>query len=455
MASRLRGCCSGVFRQVFRLTKLTILLLAAYLLFVLVRNENTFGDKFRHRPQWIPVVSRVLPYLELEKDWFLHGNEDKETLEAFDVLLESINTEAALTKIGKVCAIGLVKEMLDQRNCVLASVEEKRKKNKGVRKTPAPPPPVIVTGLPRTGTTFLQSLLAVDEARFRAPRFHEYMDACPMPARRTGGGTMDWLRIQIQELRLFFVRSLVPEMKAIHYIDATTPEEDVVPLGHTMISALYPTAFYLPTYMEWLQKDFARKAKYSVSYLKLYLDEHLRLDDTPQWLLKTPWHVAQIKELEDVFPDAKVIWTHREPIKQVSSLISVAMHMIGMATDRPRYIESQRLIANKTVDLWLWALERGVEARRKLPPTLFFDVSCEELTDAPVPVVERIYKHFKWELSEEVKTKFQRYADANKRGSKYGVHSPDFSALELDMSMIQRRYVAIMSRIKLNYGVSI
>lgn len=348
----------------------------------------------------------------------------------------------------------MITDQLRQRHCVTKKIHAKKLKamqqNIPAKKFQSP---LVVMGLPRTGTTFLHGLLAMNEKDFRAPRFHEYMDACPEPASSEITSFADLIRVKIADMKMNFIRMLLPSMSSLHHIDALTPEEDVVPLGQVMVSAMYPTTFYAPTYMKWLQTNSSRKFTHSLRYLKDYLDVHMR-QGNETWLLKTPWHVAQLGEFSEVFPGTRFVWTHRDPVQVATSLSSLVLHMVGISSERPYHVESRDLISKEVVNFWLWCLERGVDARKRLEArgVIFVDVDFEYLNHNPLEVAEKIYQKFNLPISPELKNKFSKYIKENRRG-KRGTHVHDVnsrSSFTLDLNSIRERYNQIMDKIRLN-----
>ncbi|KAH9255266.1 hypothetical protein BASA81_006706 [Batrachochytrium salamandrivorans] len=364
------------------LVLLSLLVLAGL---VLQNSNSTEGDEFRHRPLWIKSLD-FLPKFELKSSWLLRGDEPSEVREGLEVLLDDLNTNAQLTSMGRVIAFTMLRDQLVHRQCVLKPVPGRRGVDSGN------PLPVVIVGLPRTGTSFLHQLLAKDEANFRAPKFHEYMDACPTVAQP--GTVAGELRILYQNAKLAVFRLLVPKLKSVHYMSATTLEEDLVPLGQVMA-----------------------------------------------WLLKTPWHLFQLEELTRVLHPRKMVWTHRDPVQQCASLVSTVVNLVGSNSDQVRSPETRQQLARETVDFWFLGLERAVKARLALPRTLFVDVEMEELRADPVAVVKRLYRELGLEFQPELFARAAKEINA----SSFGKHEyPPLSAVGLDETAVRQRYDEIM-----------
>ena len=440
------GCCS-----IKGICKFVLNLLIILLTVLTVLNVNLYGDEWRHRPWWLTVFDRIVPFMQIRKYKLVYGDESDLAYEGLKELVESLNSEAALTRFGKLFAWSVLREQLSQRHCVNQAIAEKKRKNVPLIEPAGPP--VVILGLPRTSTTFVHGLLAEDEENFRAPRFHEYMQACPPANEEDETKLFDKLRIEFQSLKMFGMRQLMPNMSSLHHMTGRTPEEDVVPLGHEMYSPLYSTTFRVASYEEWLQRDPKRKMRLSLLYLKEYLDIHLRRN-SKRWLLKTPWHVAQVAEFVEVFPGTTFIWTHRDPVQQASSLASLANKMVGVASDFPKHVEGRQIVANKTVEFWYWALERGVKARKLLQSQgkgTFIDVSMESVQSDAVGVAKKIYEKCGWTMSNRTLHRLIDFAERNAAGKPFGKHHHNLQTFDIKEDMIRQRYEKIMKGLELNF----
>jgi hypothetical protein len=282
---------------------------------------------------------------------------------------------------------------------------------------------------------------------FRVPRFHEYFHSCD------SSSLSKYTVAELQGLKMVWLRKLMPAMKSIHFIGSDSPEEDIIALGHEMVSMIMFTSFYVPKYIDWIRTNGTEKKLLdSLTYLRGFLDHHLRTDDYRPWILKTPWHLAQIEEFHTVFPGTKYVWLHRDPIPTMSSMVDLVLSLIGITSDLPQSEENRKKIAEYTIDVWLWALERGVQARKRLSHKIqFLDVSFDTLNERPVDVATKVFKLFGYSVGREETEKFRQFAKGNSRG-KNGHHSHKL-AFGLDARKIRERYNLIMEGLNgtLNY----
>jgi len=396
-------------------------------------NANVYGDKFRHRPFVLALVqSSAMPSPDLWPELFLYGDEPAYVRDGLRVLVDSLNSEAQLTLFGKLLACNVLHDVLQQRHCVSHSPLFGRA-------LPDAQAPLIVVGLPRTGTTFLHGLLSQDEATWRTPRFHEYMSACPRPNPPHERGPIERLTVWIQDLKATAMRFVNPRMAAFHHIDAHMPEEDVMPLGHVMVSSLFSTVFHVPSYAAWVLANAPASApgKASVDYLSRYL-AYLAYDERP-FLIKTPHHLLLLELLAERFPRARFVWMHRDPLVAMASVASGTVSLAGVGSNALRHPGFVKQVANHTVAFWAEALHVAVRARSRLAARVV-DVRFEALRKDPLAVAEHIYKALGLSLSPQARAKMDAYAHDNAQYKKHGKHVYSLADVGLDSAAVREAF---------------
>jgi hypothetical protein len=288
--------------------------------------------------------------------------------------------------------------------------------------------PLFITGLPRTGTTLLYSLLAQDPGA-RAPRFWELLTPAPDP---------DWLRAgrdprrQTAEKRLRTIHRFSPESRAVHNIEVDAPEECEF-LFHNCFAAEICVAFAeAPEYWEWLQ---AQAMIEEYRYYRLQLQVLLWQGKGDHLVLKWPMHAFHLRALWTVFPDADVLFTHRDPASCVGSACS---GMLGI-----------RRISNRRVDvrgLGAWCLDflgtigdRAASARREEPPGRSYDVPYNDLVRDPLDMVRRIYRHFDRPLAPETERGAEEWLRAHPQNL-FGKHRYDLEEYGLSPEAVRERF---------------
>ena len=358
--------------------------------------------------------------------------------EARQALVSALNREANLTFVGKIMAGVMLNSFAEQNACVSRSATNPPSAR--VAAAQRADAPLIVLGLPRTGTTFLHTLLSIDTQRFRAPRFHEYMDACPRPA-KPDESLLDNTRVMAAHARMAVTRMLVPSMSDLHHVDGETPEEDVVVFAYVFSSVLFPTVFRVPSYAAWLRNASSHR-EHAVKFLAWALDNHFRDDgDGRAWLLKTPQHVMDLGALADAFPRARFVWTHRDPVAATSSVVSVVARMVGLGTDSLRDGAVVRHLANETTEMWVWASSQAMQQRARVRDSLL-DVSFTQLTQSPLDTVKRIYAWAGWSLPARVESDMKRFIQTWHATGKTGRHKHQLARFGLAARDISDAFVS-------------
>lgn len=277
--------------------------------------------------------------------------------------------------------------------------------------------PIIITGAPRTGTTALHKLLSMDP-QFQGIENWLVRTPMPRPPSTTWDDILEY-RQSIRDLEAFY--RAVPGMKAAHDMVVREVDECLIIMAQTFVSNLYPSMMPLPTYDAWLAKQTLRPS------FERYAD-NLRLigmnDTERRWLLKNPSHVASLAALLDVFPDACIVHTHRDP--RVSMASHVHQLMMVQRTIAGEHASQQKL-NERECEFWSTALRNALRVRKQRPGA-FCDVEHEEFLAAPMQTVERIYSHLDVPLSTEARKRMSVWLLANPQ-HKHGEHR--YSAGEL------------------------
>lgn len=320
------------------------------------------------------------------------GDGEDRHREALGVLLDSLHSDAGLTPAGSKYWRSVLKGALVARLIAQAgfSAGPEQEGAEIVR-------PVVVTGLPRTGTTALHRLLGADPANQGLELWLTEVPQ-PRPARETWEDDATYRGIR--DLYAGFMAEN-PDYGGVHYMSADDLEECWQLLRQSFTSASYECLARLDGYSDWL-----RGADWAPAYRRHKRNLQLIGANDPgrRWVLKNPSHLFALDALLEVYPDAVVVQTHRDPRKSMASMCSLAHRTAADWSTRftPEYIgESQ---------LELWA--RGVEtfdasrARHEADPSsraTFVDVTHRELIDDPAGVVARVYAAAGAELSDEVR----------------------------------------------------
>jgi hypothetical protein len=334
-------------------------------------------------------------------------------------LVASLESEARLTPFGRFVArrdlLRLLENRLRWHDTLLRHPEI------GAREVRAP---LFVIGLPRTGTSILHELLAQDGAN-RVPMTWEVMHPWPPPERASFETDP---RIARVEAHLRGIDRVLPGFQAMHPMGARLPQECVALTAHDFASMIFHTSYRVPGYQAWLERADLRGVYAGHRRWLQYLQWRCPAE---RWVLKSPGHLWALDALLAVYPDARIVQTHRDPLAVLASLASLITKLRGLASDAvdPHEIGAdwaQRLAAG---------LRAASEARERAAPAAaqFLDVRFTDLVGRELEQVRRIYEHFGMDLRPEASERMRRFLAENPR-DKHGRHrySLTFAGLEAD-----------------------
>ena len=316
-------------------------------------------------------------------------------------LLESLEDDAALHFAGRVANRELIVGHLANRLFMV----EARKRTPAVFERPLEPP-IVILGLPRSGTTFLHRLLALDPAHRAVPWWEL---ARPVPA---AGGGPDRRREAMQKTLRRHQRA-VPDYDRKHYTRADTPEECIWLLASTFLSPLYWASAPVYGYLEWYKNQDRLQAYHEYRQLLQVLQA---ADASRRLVLKSSTHTGAIEALLQTLPGALLIQTHRSPSEAMVSLASLFYSVHGRMSER---LDARRM-TEALISFHEHQIGRNLAARNAHPGAVF-DVYYDRLTADPVGVVRDIYDHYDLAWSDEFADRLNRYVRQNPRG-KHGAH---------------------------------
>ncbi len=333
------------------------------------------------------------------------GDDFREGLRRF---LQSLETEAQLTLLGRMRARGYVVGNLANR----LRLVDWRKAHPEIEAEEIVRP-LFIVGMPRTGTTILHALLEQDPAN-RSPLFWEVQ--FPVPPASPETWTTD-PRIAEDQKVLDQLDRLVPGFQAMHPMGATMPQECVAVFTMCFMSEQLQVQFDVPSYQAWLdEQDMHPTYEFYRRYLQHAQSGGVRGD---RWVLKSPAHLHLLETLLDVFPDARIVHTHRDPAEVCASVASLTATLRGAASDA---IDLEA-IGRQQVTWWAKLIDESLTQRKRLAhkSDQFFDVRMQELVDDPLDVVRRMYAHFRYPLDERVESRMRAFMSRNPR-DKHGSH---------------------------------
>lgn len=236
--------------------------------------------------------------------------------------------------------------------------------------------PVFVVGLPRTATTLTHGVLSLSDDH-RCPRLWELLAPGlePSPEQRRKA-------ITSARRMLDGTHRLAPRFREIHPMTAEGPEEDTFLLPHALVPL---SQAQLPRYHAWhFERDFVPDYRHLKQCFQVLQYGRPRR----RWILKSPFHTGNLDALLSVFPDATLVWTHRDPVTAVASFCSLVE--VGMVLSR-RTVDPHHLGAT-WLDLLSRSVRRGLAARAGLPRERVVDVPYSSLGTDPAAGAPKLYE---------------------------------------------------------------
>ena len=398
------------------------------------------GD-FRAHPRWFRTLNRVWKRTHrngsgpmLLKDELIKKARSATGLQDFgkdfwdeplEKLIHSLNHEAMLHPIGQYISRKRIVNLLSVR----LRAEHLFKKHPEILDQEIYPLMVIV-GLQRTGTTKLHRLLTADPDN-RVLRSWEALNPVPMDQLENGRDK----REQFAKTSEKALKWMAPGFFAIHPVEYSAPEEDILLLDVTFLSTTPEATTHVPSYAEWLEKtDQSMAYEYGSRLLRLLQWQH----PGKRWILKSPHHLEFMPLIEKYYGKAQFLWTHRNITECIPSFLSMMSHSRSIFSDHVDRAEVSAHWLRKTS----YMLEQGLAYRMKEGKEQYFsDILYEDLLDDSMRQLERIYNGFGG-IDDQLRTRFQKAENENPKG-KYGIHEyglEDFGLSEKELIGLNQNY---------------
>ena len=346
--------------------------------------------------------------LKAKKKAGFKGDLSKHLEVSIHKLIESVNKEARLNSFGAMAAKILFERTLTER----LRIDQYLISNPKIVQSEVKQP-VFIIGMPRTGTTILHALLHEDE-NHRSPLVWECLLPTPLAVSKNYKNNKQYKRI-VRELNQIF--KLVPDFKKKHHITASSPQECVSINAFDFNSYQFTAQFYIPTYLKWFFNKADRLS--TMRFHKQFLQYLQSSDIRPKrWLLKSPVHLMRLSEIFEVYPDARIIMTHRDPGKVVPSVTSLISSLRSLYSDDEDIVRT----GHEQAKNWSSYFNRFLESRKKLnKEDQIIDLRFEDFVKDQMGTVENIYKKFGWELTDITKDKMKKFLAENPK-DKHGNH---------------------------------
>ncbi|MGH9436835.1 MAG: sulfotransferase family protein [Terriglobia bacterium] len=359
--------------------------------------------------------------------------------EGFDVLLRSLEEEAALHPPGAWRVCGFLIDLL----VVRGRLTERLNARPQLAELPLSSP-VFITGLPRTGTSFLHNLLGRIQG-FRAFKAWE-LRAPVMPE----GAGSEWVRHQIDQTakELHGLYQYVPSLERIHKLEAEAPDECNWLFRNGFTTLAFSFLWHIPGYMRW-ETSAPRHSAYADYRRQLQIlsdPDRVPSREPARLVLKDPCHLWHLDALLDTFEDAVIVQIHRDPAETVPSLASLCQAL--------QSLDSNRLDTDGIGAYCVEMVDRGLEAmtrvRRERPDARIFDVHYRELIADPLGTLEHICKYVEQPLDEYRREAVSEWLE--KHSSQPGDHRYRPEDFGLDAGALRKRYAEYIDHFNVQTG---
>jgi len=376
------------------------------------------------------------------KDTGLHDFGDDSFMEALQQLLAATEAEAGLNPLGRIFTRGSYLRLLKHRlyaHDLLTRHPEILERQM--------PDPVVVLGLGRSGTTRLHRLLAAD-SRFLHLTSWESIFPVPYPevfAARAAGKTDP--RITALDQALKAVMYMSPQVAAVHPLETHAAEEELGLLQHSFSSQIFELLTRVPSFAAWLEPR-PQFAAYEYMVVLMKIISWFRGDPEDQpWVLKTPQHMQDLDALLHVFPNAKLVCSHRDPIKCVGSVCSTAWNAMVRDCDStdPHAIGQHWM--NKTE----WMLHKTLRIRQEqVPAHNQYDIQYADISHDWQQALAGVYDFLDMPFTDTARDAMQGWIDKN-RQHKHGAHKYSLTDFGLDKEDVDRRLMFYRERFNIPY----
>ncbi|HEY5170264.1 MAG TPA: sulfotransferase [Acidimicrobiia bacterium] len=304
--------------------------------------------------------------------------------------------------------------------------------------------PLFVVGPPRTGTTILLELLALDP-QLRAPFAWEALH----PLREEGGAER---RRELSECEQEFWADIHPDFMTMHDLASDLPCECVHFLMYDFAGPYWSMLYDTPSFTGWQLENLDMLGRvYRLHRRMLQTFQHAPGIDTTatarRWLLKSPGHLSTLAALFAEYPDARVIHTHRDPRRFIASLVSLLAVLRFMRSDR-----DERLTLGPIMEMTYQLFLEQVIAQRSdgtVPDDQIVDTHFLELMSDPVAMLRRVYEKLGYDWPKGHDRAITGYLDAKPK-AKHGAHTYSFADLGLDEAHVRATFAPYVA----HYGIT-
>ena len=353
---------------------------------------------------------------------------------AFRRLLTSLNEEARLHPWGRFITKQRLLGLLQNR----LRAEALFRKHPGILELELKPP-LVITGLQRTGTTLLHRLLAADPTAYSVLSW-EALNPAPL-ARKDE----QQKRISVARTSERVLRFMAPEFFAIHPVEHRAPEEEILLLDMSFLSTVPEATMLVPEYSAWLERQDQEPAYRTMKKLLLLL-QWQKGQGCTHWVLKSPHHMEWLEVLARVYPGARIVHTHRDPLRNLASFLSMAYHAMRMFSAEVTPEEVGAFWTRKVTRM----AKRAMAFRDAGGANQITDVIYDDLVKDPMRAVERIYEEASIHLPDGARRSIQEQRERS-RQHQHGIHHYRLEDFGVDRARADAGFARYRAHFHLSY----
>jgi hypothetical protein len=348
------------------------------------------------------------------------------------VLCDALRTEAQLSPAGVVSIWSQLLQLLKNR----LLVEDVIRRHPEILDVPIEAP-IVIAGLPRTGTTHLHNLISADPA-WRSLAYWESLEPVLADAERPAAGEPD-PRIERTANALGMVDLFMPHFKRMHEMTVDHVHEEIQLLAVAGSTMLFETMAPMPSWRDWYTTNDQTPA---YDYLRRILQVlSWQRGSGKRWVLKSPQHLEQLPVVRAVFPDATYVVTHRDPVAVTASLVMMMSYTLRMVRDEVDVPAVGHYWADRAEDL----LGGALRDRDALPEDQTVDVVFHEFMADDIAAVRRIYEVAGQAFTPDVQSAMDGFMADHPRG-KFGRVQYFFDEFGLDPDVLRANFAAYIDR---------
>jgi len=362
----------------------------------------------------------------------LHDFGDDSFRDGLERLVTALREEATLSAIGQHAMPALLVNLLSQR----LQIEDWYRRHPEIDDEPIDAP-LIVLGLPRTGSTALSFLLAEDPAA-RSLRLFEGTAPCPPPSTVVGPDP----RIAQAEANMQAQAQIMPRMASLVPSSPTGPYECQDLMGLDFKSHYFLAFAHVPSYARWLLHEADLRSTYRYERRALKLLQWGEPARRP-WRLKCPSHLLFLPQLDAAFPDARFVMTHRDPTDVMVSVADVFAEVSKLMSEDV----DLHAIGRLNVEHWTVGMERALAFRDAGNDHRFHDMHFRAVQEDPIGEVRRLYAWLGEPVSDAFEQGMTRWWREHAESRAANVH-PDPTAFGLDLERVRPSFAKYVERME-------